>query len=142
MFPSHDHWKTFDRRRLPLLPTMQGASPMAEDLRQQPELAREMSTSRLAAETFRPQIVKSGEQVRQEKARQKPKRDALLDAQAELMETTKMSEEEAFNELVDQMKEQAKTQLRKDLENRVTPKMLLDYHTGSHTAIVTGKQVR
>ena len=51
---------------------MQGASPLAEDLRQQPELAREMSTSRLAAEAFRPQVIKSGEQVRQEKAAQKP----------------------------------------------------------------------
>ena len=114
---------------------MQGASPMAEDLRQQPELAREMSTSRLAAEAFRPQIIKSGEQVRQEKAAQKPLRDALLNAQGQLMEQEKMNEEEAFNALVDQMKEQAKVQLRMNLENRVTPKMLLDYHTGSITAM-------
>jgi hypothetical protein len=115
---------------------MQGASPLAEDLRQQPELAREMSVSELATEAFRPQIVKSGEQVRQEKSAQEIKRNQLLEAQAAIMNAEKgVTEEQAFNQLVDEMMAQAKTQADQQMRNRVTPKMLLDYHTGSLTAM-------
>jgi len=129
--------KTFDQRSIPIpgRTLLQGASPLAEDLRTQPELAREMDTSTLAVEAFRPQVVKSGEQVRKERAQQNLKRDVLLKAQQQIMDEQQLTEEDAFNEVVDSLLGQARNQARAQLENRVTPKMLLDYHTGSLTAM-------
>ena len=114
---------------------LQGASPLAEDLREQPELARELDLGTLAVEAFRPQVVKSGEQVRKERAAQGLKKDVLLKAQIQIMDEQQLTEEDAFNEVADSLLESARTQARNQLKDRVTPKMLLDYHTGSFTAM-------
>ena len=94
-----------------------------------------MSLQSLAVEAFRPQVVKSGEQVRKERAAQNLKRDVLLGAQQKIMDEQQLTEEDAFNEVVDSLLVQARNQARTQLEGRVTPKMLLDYHTGSLTAM-------
>ena len=117
----------------------QGASRVAEDFRAQPDLVREMGLGNLFVEATRPQVVKSGEQARRERAEADKIKTRVMDSMIQILEVSdnELTEMEAFDKLTEQYIEQAQVGIRKELVPRLTAspdggfKELLDYRTGT-----------
>lgn len=117
----------------------QGASRVAEDFRAQPDLVREMGLGNLFVEATRPQVVKSGEQARRERAEADKIKSRVMDSMIQILEASnnELTEMEAFDKLTEQYIEQAQVGIRKELVPRLTAspdggfKELLDYRTGT-----------
>jgi hypothetical protein len=110
----------------------QGASPVAEDFRKQPDLVREMSLPSLFTEATRPQVVVSGEQVRKDRQAADQIKTRVFDAMMSIMDADDtLSEPAAFDKLTEQYIEQAQVGIRKEIVPRLSAKMLYDYRNGS-----------
>jgi hypothetical protein len=115
----------------------QGASGVAEDFRRQPDLVREMSTRTLFTEAVRPQVIKSGEQVRRERDKAQQIRSRVLGGVQEIMDETKATEKEAFEKITEQYLEQAKITIRKEMIPRITFEMQKNYRLTSPKSLLT-----
>ena len=106
-----------------------GASPVAEEFRQNPQRAAEMSPMALAREAFRPQVVKTGEQKRIEREQQARKADFLI-AQVEDIqkEQPELSQKEAILEFAQQVEDQSFDLLvQQGMKEKLTPEYVRQY---------------
>ena len=105
-----------------------GGSVMAEEIRLNPEIARDVPLQTLAAEAFRPQVIKSGDVVRQEQQQQGMQRGLILEDVGAIMKEQGIDEKKAMKAYIEDLEKQSYELLvAQGMKERITPDYVRTY---------------
>ena len=105
-----------------------GGSLIAEELRRNPEIARDVPLSTLAAEAFRPQVIKSGDVVRQERQLERTQRGLILEDVGAIMKEQGIDEQKAMKAYIADLEKQSYELLvGQGMKERITPEYVRKY---------------
>ena len=105
-----------------------GGSLIAEELRRNPEIARDVPLNTLAAEAFRPQVIKSGDVVREERQLERTQRGLILEDVGAIMKEQGIDEQKAMKQYITDLEKQSYELLvAQGMKDRITPEYVRTY---------------